>query len=96
MTRNVLTIGCSQLVLETQSSKFQTILNQQVETRTNHLAVVTKRLSAKMAELRRLYMDLKSYMGGTCAPYYHPRSWRRHASSSSSSSPSIIDELYLK
>jgi hypothetical protein len=50
--------------------EFKTILNQQVEARTTHLATQIEQFTTEVADLRQLYMKLKSHVGGACAlPY---------------------------
>jgi hypothetical protein len=50
--------------------EFEAILNQQVEARTTHLATQIERFITEAADLRQLYMELKSHVGGACAlPY---------------------------
>ena len=65
---SVSTIGYSQLVLSTQTPEFEMVLNQRVEAHAAHIAAQTKRLTVEMLDLRRLYIELKSQIGGTCAP----------------------------
>ena len=52
--------------------EFKTILNQQVEARTTHLATQIERFTTEVADLRQLYMKLKSHVGGACALPYWP------------------------
>jgi len=70
------------------------ILNQQVKDRMAHLAAETEQLTGGMVELQRFYMEVKSYMGGICAPPYR-RSIPTKTRLLSFSNSSILDELYL-
>jgi len=66
-TQSVSIVGCSQSVW---TLEFESILNQRVESRTTHLIAETKWLGVETAEPHRLYMELKSQMGGKCVPPY--------------------------
>jgi hypothetical protein len=44
------------------------VLNQRVEAHAALIADKKKRLTVEMLDLRRLYIELKSQIGGTCAP----------------------------
>jgi hypothetical protein len=50
------------------------ILDQQVQARTTNLIANYARLSAKMIELCRLVIEIKSQMDDICAPFYWPHS----------------------
>ena len=69
---SVSTVGCSQLVPSTKTLKFEAVLDQQVQTRTTYLTTDYERLSVETINLRRLVMEMKSQMGGICAPHYWP------------------------
>jgi hypothetical protein len=66
------TIGFSQSVLNTQTLEFKEILEQQVQARTTYLDTNCERLGVEMVELLWLVMNMRSQMGGTCAPSYWP------------------------
>jgi hypothetical protein len=72
MVCSVSIVGCLQSVLSTQTSKFEVILDQQVQAWMTHLAADYERLNAETGELCRLVMEMRSYMGGTCVPSYSP------------------------
>jgi hypothetical protein len=52
MVRSVSNVGCSQLVPSTKTLKFETIFDQQVQTRTTHLTADYERLNAETVKLR--------------------------------------------
>jgi hypothetical protein len=58
------------------------ILDQRVQARMIHLTIDYAQLGAETVELRRLVMEMKPHMSGTCSPLLAPRSRRRPASSS--------------
>jgi hypothetical protein len=62
------------LVIGFEHSDFRVrgVLDQQIKDRTTHLVVDYTRLSAEIAELRRLVKEMRLQMGGTCAPSYSP------------------------
>jgi hypothetical protein len=70
MAYSVSIVGCSQSVLSTQTLKFEAILDQWVQAQMVHLTADYARLSVETAELRQLVMEMKSHMGGKCAPFY--------------------------
>jgi hypothetical protein len=72
MNRSVSTIKCSQSVSSTQTPKFKVILDQRVQARTIHLTIDYTQLGAETVELRRLVMEMKPHMSGTCSPPYWP------------------------
>jgi hypothetical protein len=45
------------------------MLDQQVQDQITHLNDKYKRLTTDYEELRRLIMEMRSQMGGLCAPY---------------------------
>ena len=45
------------------------MLDQQVQDQITHLNDKYKRLTTDYEELRRLVMEMRSQMGGLCAPY---------------------------
>jgi len=59
-TRSVLTIGCSQSILSTQTLKFMAMLDQQVQAQMTHLNEKYKRLTTDYEELRRLLVEMRS------------------------------------
>ena len=63
MAYNVSIVGCSQLVLSTQTLKSEAILDQWVQAQTTHLIV-------EIAEFCQLVMEMKSHMDGTYTPFY--------------------------
>jgi hypothetical protein len=69
---NVSIVGCLQSVPSTQTSEFKAILDQQVQAWMTHLAADYKRFNAETGELRRLVMEMKSHMDGTCVTSYSP------------------------
>jgi hypothetical protein len=72
IARSVSTVKCSQSVPSTQTLEFKTILDQRVQAQMTHLATDYERPSARMTELRRLVMKMRSQMGDTCALFYSP------------------------
>jgi hypothetical protein len=72
MNRSVSTIKCSQSISSTQTPKFKVILDQRVQARTIHLTIDYAQLGAETVELRRLVMEMKPHMSGTCSPHYWP------------------------
>jgi len=60
--RSVSTIGSLQSIPNTQSLEFSTL-----QEHTTHLNKTYEQLSAEYEELRRMVMDIRSQMGGTCA-----------------------------
>jgi hypothetical protein len=60
MTHSILTIGCLQSILSTQSLEFTTLLDQGVQEHTTHLNEKYKRFFADYEELYRMVMDIKS------------------------------------
>ncbi|KAL9375223.1 hypothetical protein Peur_032102 [Populus x canadensis] len=72
MICSVSIVGCLQSVASTQTSEFKAILNQQVQAWMTHLAADYKRLNGETGEFRRLVMEMRSHMGGTCVPSYSP------------------------
>jgi hypothetical protein len=63
--RSVSTVGSSQSVSSTQSQEFMAL-----QQHTAHLTKKYNRLSANYEQLRQMLMDLRSQMGGTCAPLF--------------------------
>lgn len=72
MTRSVSTIGCSQSIPSTQSSKFIALLDQEVKEYLVHLNEKHEQLSVNFKELCQIVMDMRSQISGTCAPSYWP------------------------
>jgi hypothetical protein len=68
MVCGVSIVGCLQSVLSTQTSKFEVILDKQVQAWMTHLAADYERLNAEMVKLHRLVMNTRSQMRGICAP----------------------------
>jgi hypothetical protein len=60
MTHSILTIGCLQSILSTQSLEFTTLLDQGVQEHTTHLNEKYKQFFADYEELYRMVMDIKS------------------------------------
>jgi len=65
-TRNVSTIESSQSLLSIQSPKFTVLLDQGVQKCMTVLNEKYERLSTYYKELRRIVMDIRSQMSGTC------------------------------
>ena len=70
--RPIVTVGYLQSILSTQTPEFMAMLYQRVQARTIHLNEKYKRLTADYEELCRLIMEMRSRMGGTCAPLNWP------------------------
>jgi hypothetical protein len=68
IARSVSTVGCSQLILSTQTLKFTTMLEQWVQGQTTHLNEKYKCFTSDYKELCRMVMEMRSQMGRTCAP----------------------------
>jgi hypothetical protein len=81
-TRIISIIGCSLLILSTQTPEFEVILDQQVQVQTTHHVVDYEQLNVKTTKLRRLIIKMRSQMGDI----YASQSRKKHTSSSSSSS----------
>jgi DNA-directed RNA polymerase subunit L len=71
-TRSVSIVGCSQSIPSTQTPEFTMMLDQRVKARTTHLNEKFERLVDDYEELRRLVLEMRSQMDGTCAPH----NWR--------------------
>ena len=75
MARSVSTVGSLQSISTTQSQEFVTL-----QQHTTHLIEEYERLYADYDELRRMAMDIRSQIGGTCAsslllPNFWPMFW---------------------
>jgi len=64
-TRSILNVRSSQSVSNTQSQEFAAL-----QEHTAHLTEKYEQLSVNYEELCRLVMDMRSQMGGTCAPSF--------------------------
>jgi len=62
-TRSVSTVGSSQSVSSTQSQEFVAL-----QQHTTHLTEKYERLSTDYEQLHQMVMEMRSHMGGTCAP----------------------------
>jgi len=67
-TRSALIVGCSQSIPNVQTLEFTTMLDQQVQDQTTHLNDKYAQLIVDYEELCRLVMEMRSRMGGSCAP----------------------------
>jgi molecular chaperone GrpE (heat shock protein) len=64
-SHSVSTIGSSQSVSSTQSQEFVAL-----QQHTAHLTEQYERLLSDYEQLRQMIMDMRSQMGGTCAPSF--------------------------
>jgi hypothetical protein len=67
MARSVSNVGSLQSIWTTQSQEFATL-----QQHTTHLIEEYEQLYVDYDELRRMAMDMRSQMGGTCAPPFWP------------------------
>jgi hypothetical protein len=73
MTPSVSTVECSQLIPSAQTSEFKVILDQRVQAWTTFLAANYEQLRAEITELCLLVIEIRSWISGTCAPFYAPQ-----------------------
>jgi hypothetical protein len=71
-TLSALIVGCLQSIPSVQTLEFTTMLDQQVQDQTTHLNNKYAQLTIDYEELCRLVMEMRSRMGGSCAPSNWP------------------------
>jgi hypothetical protein len=67
-TRSASVIGCSQSIPSSQTLEFTAMLDQRVQDRMTHLNDKYECLPTGFEELHQLLMEMRSQMGGSCAP----------------------------
>jgi hypothetical protein len=67
-TRSASVIGCSQSIPSSQTLEFTPMLDQRVQDRITHLNDKYECLHTGFEELHQLVMEMRSQMGGSCAP----------------------------